>query len=109
MNLTLTIPESTDPPLTVTIPEGGVATSPVKTGTSPDPNVDVVADFDGQWYHRTDLFTGAWWQWVEQLDAWIPRFTDLGEPIAYNAFLDTYRKLTVVGADGAETITISAL
>lgn len=49
----------------------------------------------------------AWWIWNGT--AWIPWATSNGSPIAYNATLSSYRKLTVSGADGSEIITISAL
>lgn len=49
----------------------------------------------------------AWWIWNGT--AWVPFMTLDGSPIAYNSTLSSYRKLTVSGADGSETITISAL
>lgn len=79
------------------------ASPAAQTYGSADPNGNVTGDYIGQLCKAST----AWWQWNGT--AWIPRYTDDGEPIAYNATLATYRKLTVSGADGSEIITISAL
>ena len=70
---------------------------PVITGDAP------IASFIGQLCKTPS----AWWVWNGT--AWIPFMTLVGEPVAYNATLATYRKLTISGADGSETITISPL
>lgn len=61
----------------------------------------------GEWLGQLCKAATAWWRWNGSL--WIPFLTLAGEPVAWNATLSAYRKITVTGADGSEIITMSAL
>ncbi len=69
--------------------------------------VGAVATHLGQWCKVTGTSVDSWWQWNGT--TWIPRFTDNGQSIFYNATLSAYRKQTLTGADDSETVTFSDL
>ena len=88
-------------PVGLTFEVGAGAGVPTITGDAP------TATHLGQWCKVTGTTPDSWWQWNGS--EWVARFTDSGQPIAYNATLAAYRKITVSGADGSEVFTISAL
>lgn len=77
------------------------------SGNEGELDISLVASLTGTHLGQLCKASTAWWIWNGT--AWIPWATLNGSPVAYNATLGSYRKLTVSGASGSETIAVSAL